>query len=104
MTTPKENTLDRMKLVFGDEKSIEARDNAIRDNLEKKLMEVVKCPFCKAKADHVWNFNQEEKIISWNFDCEDDCPNSLERCGEEMSKTDTDFNGRFLDTQADDSL
>lgn len=67
-----------MKLVFGDEKSILARDNAFEKCTIDELLPKIKCRFCGAKANHCFEFDRENKAIGWNFDCKKDCPNSVE--------------------------
>ena len=56
-----------MPLIFGDPKSIEQRDIAIRDNTVKFLMGIVKCPLCGAKPIECYEADIENDTFSFNL-------------------------------------
>jgi hypothetical protein len=90
-----------MRLKFGDPESINLRDKMIVDEIKKKIIDKVKCPFCKAKATEIYEYDIKQKYLCWNFDCKPDCPNSLEYAEKtgfwEDAETTTDLNGKFID-------
>jgi len=89
-----------MKLKFGDPKSIRYRDNCIEEETIKQVKDRVRCRFCGAKANHSYTVCLKDGYIGWNFDCKDDCINSLEYAetggGYELAKTYTDLDGNDI--------
>ena len=97
--------LKKTKLQFGNPEHIQLRDEALQEVMLAELKKKVKCPFCKAKPDHIYHFDVDQEEIGWNFDCGDDCPNSLEyaeKHGYDKACTITNFKGKFLDLDEED--
>lgn len=67
-----------MQLIFGDKKSIEERDRLIAENTIAELKKKIVCPFCGAIASDCYDYDLEEDRFSFNFYCNDKCPNSIE--------------------------
>ncbi len=93
----------KKRLVFGEEESIKYVKDHYFKTVEERLEKIVKCPLCGAKnigcfaVEKVWD-DKEKYVWGWNFDCEDDCPNSQEslingNC--DGCKLYTDENGSF---------
>lgn len=88
-----------MKLEFGNLEHIKMKNDALKDNVLKELTKKVKCPYCKAPVVNYYQFDFDRMLVGWNFDCDDDCPNSFyysDNYGNEKARTFTDFNGKFI--------
>lgn len=96
-----------MELKFGDPKSIAIKKDYESGQLIKRLKDKIKCPFCGAKAIQAFDVDIAARCIGWNFDCLQECPNSMEyseKYGDDEGKFWTDFNGRFLEDQAEEII
>ena len=87
-----------MKLIIGDPKSIKYRDDYEEKTILEKLRKIVRCPLCGAINIGEFEFDRVNKNIGWNFDCNEDCPNSFEAVEYghgDNSDLYSDFNGKF---------
>ena len=67
-----------MKLKFGDDTSIQYRDNVAMKNIVDLLLPKIKCPYCGGKAYTAFEIDLQKDLIGWNFECKPKCNNSIE--------------------------
>jgi len=66
------------KLQFGNPESIAYVRRLEAQNIAKKLVDTLKCPYCKKKAILCFHLDLESDEWGINFDCAPFCKNSAE--------------------------